>query len=105
MPWLALPYNNIQNIISKFSSYYQGIPHLIFYDLNEKKILYNNGRDIVLNDLYGLSYPYHNRLIKKIKYNLFNYNNYIKLFKFIYNNIINKLTNFISFLFNKLIKK
>lgn len=63
MPWLALPIENLhdhlQSLAYKFSL--KGIPHFVILDGHDASVFTLDGRSKILNDKYGLEFPYRPR--------------------------------------------
>lgn len=65
MPWLALPIPSIASLGNVLSSKYQvkGIPHLVLLDGDDASVYTLEGRTKVLQDKYGVEFPYRPRTV------------------------------------------
>lgn len=63
MPWLAVPVENMEAVTQLTSSKFklQGIPHLVLLDGDDASIYTLEGTKKVMNDKYGLEFPYQPR--------------------------------------------
>lgn len=63
MPWLAVTIENIPACIEKTSKLFQvrGIPHLVLLDGHDASVYTLDGRTKVLQDEYGLEFPWRPR--------------------------------------------
>lgn len=63
MPWLAVPFPVASSVLQKLAPKYkvEGIPYLVILDGTTGEIVTLDGLDNVLNDPYGLSFPWKGR--------------------------------------------
>ena len=63
MPWLAVTIDNISKCVEKTTSLYnvKGIPHLVILDGQDASTYTLDGRTKVLQDPYGLEFPWRPR--------------------------------------------
>lgn len=63
MPWLAVTIENIQKCVEATTNVYQvrGIPHLVILDGVDATVYTLDGRTKVLQDQYGLEFPWRPR--------------------------------------------
>lgn len=68
MPWLAVPSNVASQIYQKLSPLYnvRGIPHMVFLDGEDASVYTLDGRTKVINDPYGLEFPYRPRSLMRL---------------------------------------
>lgn len=68
MPWLAMTLENIQSKGSQLSSLYKvrGIPHFAIVDAEDGSVITLDGRNIVMQDKYGLQYPWRPRTLMSL---------------------------------------
>jgi len=63
MPWLAVPVENMEAVTQITSDKYKlkGIPHLVILDGYDANIYTLDGTKKIMNDKYGLEFPYQPR--------------------------------------------
>lgn len=68
MPWLAVPANVASQVYQKLSPLYKvrGIPHMVFLDGEDASVFTLDGRTKVMNDPYGLEFPYRPRSLMRL---------------------------------------
>jgi nucleoredoxin len=68
MPWLAVTMQNIQEVYNRLAPLYQekGIPHLVFIDAQSGDVITLDGRTKVLQDPYGLQFPWRSRSVANL---------------------------------------
>lgn len=68
MPWLAVTMQNIQEVYNRLAPSYQvkGIPHLVFIDAQSGDVITLDGRTKVLQDPYGLQFPWRSRSVANL---------------------------------------
>ena len=65
MPWLAVTVENLPEKIQKLSALYEvkGIPHFVLIDADDGGVITLDGRTKVMQDKYGLEFPWRSRSI------------------------------------------
>eukprot|EP01036_Dinobryon_divergens_P028833 gene28834-37840_t len=60
MPWLAVPYDKVEECIAKLAPKYKlrGIPHLVILDGSDASVYTLDGRGEIMKDKYGMAFPY-----------------------------------------------
>jgi thiol-disulfide isomerase/thioredoxin len=68
MPWLAIPMDEVVDYVQSLGAQFRlkGIPHLVILDGYDASVYTLDGRSKVVNDKYGLEYPYRPRTILNV---------------------------------------